>query len=390
MVKKKNHWLSWHCRFNTAWCNEIGSLTSLMHVTQVHPVTFGVFLSTKRSTPGHTHTHTRSSNQMENEIAGLTKLLEVLRVSVLVCRLYVGVFGSITVLDESQSGKNQITPDTNVQSVINSCSVFRRGELSFDFDLLENGLSSLRDEEQILILSTIYRNTSLSKTSGSASTKNKFSTAWRRWKGWTPRKWRTSTRKFRRVPMTTKSSPSPRSNCASSTSKPWQRRWSGIVGAKHRCKWLGNEYATFSSWHFHPKMWIINCRSILHLHVSSRYNVLISLQLLFMIYRSCFFHLSFGPAQKLLCRSFLNTIFFRSSFDCPFKGRAIQCAHSSQITPNCHLAPVVLWIELGSKPKINGFRWMLDIAWCSEVGSLTSLDAPESHASSDVREPISL
>ena len=29
-------------------------------------------------------------------------------------------------------------------------------------------------------------------------------------------------------------------------------------------------------------------------------------------------------------------------------------------------------------------------AWCSEIGSLASLDAPEVHASSDVREPISL
>ena len=29
-------------------------------------------------------------------------------------------------------------------------------------------------------------------------------------------------------------------------------------------------------------------------------------------------------------------------------------------------------------------------AWCSEIGPLTSLDAPELHASSDVREPISL
>ena len=32
----------------------------------------------------------------------------------------------------------------------------------------------------------------------------------------------------------------------------------------------------------------------------------------------------------------------------------------------------------------------LNTAWCSEIGSLTSLDAPELHASSDVREPISL
>ena len=29
-------------------------------------------------------------------------------------------------------------------------------------------------------------------------------------------------------------------------------------------------------------------------------------------------------------------------------------------------------------------------AWCSEIGSLQSSDAPELHASSDVREPISL
>ena len=29
-------------------------------------------------------------------------------------------------------------------------------------------------------------------------------------------------------------------------------------------------------------------------------------------------------------------------------------------------------------------------AWCSEIGSLASLDAPEVHASSDAREPISL
>ena len=28
-------------QYCTAWCNEIGSLTSLMHVTQVHPVTAG-------------------------------------------------------------------------------------------------------------------------------------------------------------------------------------------------------------------------------------------------------------------------------------------------------------------------------------------------------------
>ena len=29
-------------------------------------------------------------------------------------------------------------------------------------------------------------------------------------------------------------------------------------------------------------------------------------------------------------------------------------------------------------------------AWCSEIGPLRSLDAPELHASRDVREPISL
>ena len=33
----------------------------------------------------------------------------------------------------------------------------------------------------------------------------------------------------------------------------------------------------------------------------------------------------------------------------------------------------------------------INTAWCSEIGSLRSLDdAPELHASSDVREPISL
>ena len=43
-------------------------------------------------------------------------------------------------------------------------------------------------------------------------------------------------------------------------------------------------------------------------------------------------------------------------------------------------------------------RWYLlghhyhqaNIVWCSEIGSLASLDAPELHAYSDVKEPISL
>ena len=33
---------------------------------------------------------------------------------------------------------------------------------------------------------------------------------------------------------------------------------------------------------------------------------------------------------------------------------------------------------------------MYTSAWCSEIGLLRSVDAPELHASSDVREPISL
>ena len=33
---------------------------------------------------------------------------------------------------------------------------------------------------------------------------------------------------------------------------------------------------------------------------------------------------------------------------------------------------------------------MIHLAWCSEIGSLTSLDACNSGASSDRREPISL
>ena len=45
-----------------------------------------------------------------------------------------------------------------------------------------------------------------------------------------------------------------------------------------------------------------------------------------------------------------------------------------------------LWsLKLGCTVRPN---W--HTAWCSEIGSLASPDAPEFHASSDVREPISL
>ena len=48
---------------------------------------------------------------------------------------------------------------------------------------------------------------------------------------------------------------------------------------------------------------------------------------------------------------------------------------------------------------VHGFRMLLisvlsakirSTVWCSEIGSLPSLDAPEFHASGDIREPISL
>ena len=40
--------------------------------------------------------------------------------------------------------------------------------------------------------------------------------------------------------------------------------------------------------------------------------------------------------------------------------------------------------------RVQAMALHANTAWCSEIGSLTSLDAPELHASSDVREPISL
>ena len=36
------------------------------------------------------------------------------------------------------------------------------------------------------------------------------------------------------------------------------------------------------------------------------------------------------------------------------------------------------------------YSTLVYVAWCSEIGSLASLNAPEFHAFSDVREPISL
>ena len=42
------------------------------------------------------------------------------------------------------------------------------------------------------------------------------------------------------------------------------------------------------------------------------------------------------------------------------------------------------------KETANGSRWKGSSAWCSELGSLTSLDACNSGAANDVRQPISL
>ena len=46
----------------------------------------------------------------------------------------------------------------------------------------------------------------------------------------------------------------------------------------------------------------------------------------------------------------------------------------------------------GNKLYFCGWKRLMNActAWCSEIGSLRSLDAPELHAYSDVREPISL
>ena len=41
-------------------------------------------------------------------------------------------------------------------------------------------------------------------------------------------------------------------------------------------------------------------------------------------------------------------------------------------------------------PRFSLLQWCTCTDWCSEIGSLTSLDACNSGASSDVREPISL
>ena len=40
--------------------------------------------------------------------------------------------------------------------------------------------------------------------------------------------------------------------------------------------------------------------------------------------------------------------------------------------------------------EVYFYLYFMNTAWCSEIGSPTSLDAPELHASNDVREPISL
>ena len=49
---------------------------------------------------------------------------------------------------------------------------------------------------------------------------------------------------------------------------------------------------------------------------------------------------------------------------------------------------VLLFFSTGN--ILQGSKFQMYSLVCSEVGSLVSLDAPEFHASSDVREPISL
>ena len=48
------------------------------------------------------------------------------------------------------------------------------------------------------------------------------------------------------------------------------------------------------------------------------------------------------------------------------------------------------WVIINSCVHRREPSWWRTTVWCSELGSLTSLDAPELHASSDVNGPISL
>ena len=61
-IKKLSHTDTYiHTCTYTAWCSEIGSLTSLMHETQVHLMTTeNQFHCTRLYTHTHTHTHTRA------------------------------------------------------------------------------------------------------------------------------------------------------------------------------------------------------------------------------------------------------------------------------------------------------------------------------------------
>ena len=61
--------------------------------------------------------------------------------------------------------------------------------------------------------------------------------------------------------------------------------------------------------------------------------------------------------------------------------QAMCCFHKS----TCIITIIWLWIWWYYHPKQPE-----SAVWCSEIGSLSSLDAPELHAFSGVREPISL
>ena len=72
---------------------------------------------------------------------------------------------------------------------------------------------------------------------------------------------------------------------------------------------------------------------------------------------------------------------------------SIGVSHLHQLLPS--LSVFVnsqnLQVKVALSTKNSSPHWMgRSTAWYSEIGSLTSLDAPEFHASSDVREPISL
>ena len=89
------------------------------------------------------------------------------------------------------------------------------------------------------------------------------------------------------------------------------------------------------------------------------------------------------PTLSVECACHLKTIACSQAFKFVFNQANVPIRPDGYATDTISLSGRVLMLRA---EYINGAC----AAWCSEIGSLTSLDAPEFHASSDVREPISL